>query len=253
MQLREAAAGARRGTGSRLGSTPPSAEDVARAHRAREAARAAQEAAQRDAAARRPHTLKAAQGAVRELGSGGYAGLEQGFTPQWLLDEGTDCRKRIQAARRFVHVARVVLLRTRADKRLQQLKRSLAAGRHTNGNAAASLGSDLPDAGSSSSSVLHAPLPLERERLCELPSWPEVDQQQHLQQQQPHLARQPVAVSHYADYAQLQPLAYEAEFEWRLLGHAPEEYPTLFPCVASCDDQPLLPYAPETDGLAVAP
>lgn len=244
MQLREATAGARCGTGSRLGGTPPTAEDVERVHQARQAALEAQEAEQRGVAARRLHTVKVAQGAMHVLGSDSYAGLD-GFQPQWLLAESTDCRKRIQAAQRFVHAARVVLLRVRATKRLQQLKR-LTAGLDTRGDAA-SQGWDATrvlDAGGGSSSVPPGPLPPELVRLCELPSWPEVDQQQQ--------QRQLVAVSHIADFAALQPVLYEAQFEWRLLGYTAEDIPALMPYVAACDDQPLLPYASD-DGLAVLP
>lgn len=51
-----------------------------------------------------------------------YTGLE-GFRPQWLLlSEGNAWRKRVQVVQRFVHAARVVMYRNRANARLRKLK-----------------------------------------------------------------------------------------------------------------------------------
>lgn len=59
------------------------------------------------------------------MGSGhatGYAGLAS-FQPQWLLlSESNDWRKRVQVAQRFVHAARVIIYRNRAQARLRQLR-----------------------------------------------------------------------------------------------------------------------------------
>lgn len=56
-----------------------------------------------------------------------YPGLD-GFQPQWLLlAESNDWRKRVQVAQRFVHAARVVIYRNRAQARLRRL-RALAGG-----------------------------------------------------------------------------------------------------------------------------
>lgn len=51
-----------------------------------------------------------------------YKGLES-FRPQWLLlSESNDWRKRVQVAQRFVHAARVVIYRNRAQARLKKLR-----------------------------------------------------------------------------------------------------------------------------------
>lgn len=50
-----------------------------------------------------------------------YPGLE-GFTPQWLLLESNEWRKRVQVTQRFVNAVRVMMYRNRAQTRLQKLK-----------------------------------------------------------------------------------------------------------------------------------
>jgi len=54
--------------------------------------------------------------------SSSYLGLDS-FQPQWLLlSESNDWRKRVQVAQRFVHAARVVIYRNRAQARLRKLR-----------------------------------------------------------------------------------------------------------------------------------
>jgi hypothetical protein len=62
------------------------------------------------------------QGSIR----GGYEGLG-GFTPQWVMLEANAWRKRVAVLQRFVCAARTVVLRLRAQKRLERL-RVLAGG-----------------------------------------------------------------------------------------------------------------------------
>jgi hypothetical protein len=50
-----------------------------------------------------------------------YAGLE-GWQPHWVLLEANTWRKRVGVLQRFVAAARVVILRNRAERRLQRLR-----------------------------------------------------------------------------------------------------------------------------------
>jgi hypothetical protein len=71
--------------------------------------------------------------------SGSYPGLED-FQPQWLLlSEGNDWHKRVQVAQRFVHAARVVIVRNRAQARVRKL-RALAGKVHVRCSATGWLG-----------------------------------------------------------------------------------------------------------------
>ena len=59
----------------------------------------------------------------------GYEGLE-GFKPQWVMLEANTWRKRVAVLQRFVSAARTVVLRLRAQKRLERLRMLAGMQKH---------------------------------------------------------------------------------------------------------------------------
>lgn len=69
-----------------------------------------------------PDPVGSTQPSASGTSASSYPGLDA-FQPQWLLlSEGNDWRKRVQVAQRFVHAARVVIVRNRAQARLRKLR-----------------------------------------------------------------------------------------------------------------------------------
>lgn len=67
-------------------------------------------------------TVGSTQSPASGTSASSYPGLDA-FQPQWLLlSEGNDWRKRVQVAQRFVHAARVVIVRNRAQACLTKLR-----------------------------------------------------------------------------------------------------------------------------------
>lgn len=170
--------------------------------------------------------------------SSSYLGLDS-FQPQWLLlSESNDWRKRVQVAQRFVHAARVVIYRNRAQARLRKLRVLAARLKGSKDGLAGGVLQDLVVEGS----IVHRPgiaptqlLQPDNVRLSELP----------LYCPQAYVQRPQVNKGLYADFSALQTQPYKAEFEYKLLGYSPEDVPSLLSYVPLCQDQPLLPVAAE--------
>uniref|UniRef100_A0A383WQ08 HYDIN/VesB/CFA65-like Ig-like domain-containing protein n=1 Tax=Tetradesmus obliquus TaxID=3088 RepID=A0A383WQ08_TETOB len=166
-----------------------------------------------------------------------YAGLE-GFQPQWLLLEGNEWRKRVQVTQRFVNAVRVVMYRNRAHARLQKLK--LLAVR-LRGNRDHMAGAAVQEVMLESTLVIRPGLPPaqlllpERVRLAQLPLYRPARFSVHSE----------VEPGQYGDFTMLQQQPYKAEFEYKLLGYAAEDYPGLIPYLPPCKDQPLMVGAAE--------
>ncbi|KAF6259574.1 hypothetical protein COO60DRAFT_995334 [Scenedesmus sp. NREL 46B-D3] len=276
LQLQQAEAGAKHctglvGSGGRvLGQDPPSPGTVQRLQAARQAALDQHQRGVQEAATHRLELELAEAGATHVLqeqqqqqqqqqqqhssidsihtdlqapvsdsssSQQSYAGLE-GFRPQWLLLEGNEWRKRVQVTQRFVNAVRVVVYRNRAQARLQKLK-TLAV--RLRGNSDAMAGAAVQEAVLKSTLISRpglAPTQLllpGRVRLAQLPLYRPARFSVHSE----------VEPGQYGDFTMLQQQPYKAEFEYKLLGYVPEEYPGLVPYLPPCTDQPLMVGAAE--------
>ncbi|GBF91117.1 hypothetical protein Rsub_04786 [Raphidocelis subcapitata] len=269
--------------GDAVGDDPPSAATVAAAREARAAARAEHARALEEAATHRLEARLAATGATHVVAgaaagvavagnsstregeqqqqpvnterqpasaaASNYSGLE-GFTPQWVLLESNQWRKRVQVLQRFVSAARVVVYRRRAQKRLERLKgiaARIAGGAGDDGGGAevaeaaqALLRTDAcsgggSGGGGSGSSVAGA---------VAVDDWPRWREDAFAASDYPSALTEAAAAA-YADFEELEPEPLVAEWEYKLLGHAPEDLFGLVPYAPPLHDAPLLTGTPE--------